>query len=766
MRREAAWAARLFAAALVFYGCPGAQAPKPCSSSSPCPSGQICSQGACAACTASTAPPPSITCPASQTVECTGNQSAQISPGQASASDVCGATTLEGPTAGSYPLGTTVDTFTAIDVLGNRATCTQSIKVQDTQLPSISCPPDLTVECANGNGAALVKPGTATASDTCSPVTIVNASQGNFNLGTTVATYSATDTSGNRATCTQRINVQDTQPPSISCPADLTVECVNGAARVNPGTATASDTCSPVTIVNASQGNFSLGTTVATYSARDTSGNQATCTQRIKVQDTQPPQATAGPQGGGPAKALWPESNALLEIDVLADCQLTAADACTGPLTLSASNIKVGCVDVNEAALRSGGPDVVFIDATHLLVYAEAASASGGRIYRIPVQVQDASGNAATAVCRVDVGPGPAFPADSGAVAQTLCPPQPMCVTAGCGTPFFYAASADSASSQIHAFTIDGASGALTELPSSPLAAHALRLAAHPSGKYLYATDATADAVTAYAIGSDGSLTAIGTPLATGSTFPESATVDPEGTHLYVGDIFGGGGVSIYAIDPASGGLTAQARLDSGLYNHGIVLDPSGRWLYLSRNNFDTVARYQVDAATGALSAPSTLAAAGGYHSAMDPLGRFLFVTDWIQNGGDLVSVYAISGQDGTLTKVEDHVTGGIASAGVVVTPDGKFLYVVNRSSSSLAMFSVGAGGNLTALTGSPLAIPGSIWELALDPSGSFLYLPAGADVLTFAIDHSTGALKQLGKALPFAGINQSVIGGVSVLVR
>jgi 6-phosphogluconolactonase len=453
-----------------------------------------------------------------------------------------------------------------------------------------------------------------------------------------------------------------------------------------------------------------------------------------------------------------------LEIDVLADCQLTAVDTCQGALSLSVANAKIGCVEVNEAALRTGGPDVVFIDATHLLVYASASSTSGGRIYRIPVQVKDAAGNAATAVCRVDVGPGPSYPADSGALAQTLCPPPPTCVTAGCGAPFFYSSAADSASAAIHAFTIDGASGALTELPSSPFAAKALRLAAHPSGKYLYGTDAGTSTVTAYAIGGDGSLTVIGKPLPTGN-FPEAATVDPEGARLYVGNIYGGG-VTLYTIDPVTGGLTAQAPLNSGLYNHGIALDPSGSWLYLSQNNYDTVTRYLVDSATGQLSASSTLAAAGGYHSAMDPLGRFLFVTDWLVSGGDKVSVYAISGKDGTLTKVEDHATGGTATSGVVVTPDGRFLYVVNRSSSSLAMFSVGADGKLTALAGSPLSITGSIWELALDPTGAYLYLPTGTAVLTFSIDPSTGALKQLGKALTLAGTTPSALAGVSVLVR
>src|SRR5207247_4025236 len=55
-------------------------------------------------------------------------------------------------------------------------------------------------------------------------------------------TYRATDQCGNSATCIQTITVNDTNPPSITCPSNLTASC---ATQVPPDTnsVTTSDAC-------------------------------------------------------------------------------------------------------------------------------------------------------------------------------------------------------------------------------------------------------------------------------------------------------------------------------------------------------------------------------------------------------------------------------------------------------------------------------------------------------------------------------------------
>src|SRR5438270_9046900 len=56
-------------------------------------------------------------------------------------------------------------------------------------------------------------------------------------------TYRATDQCGNSATCIQTITVNDTNPPSITCPTNLTVSCASLVPAPNTNSVTTSDNC-------------------------------------------------------------------------------------------------------------------------------------------------------------------------------------------------------------------------------------------------------------------------------------------------------------------------------------------------------------------------------------------------------------------------------------------------------------------------------------------------------------------------------------------
>ena len=422
----------LLVAAALLAGCVGAG--KPCSDSAPCPAGYACTAGACALCDPAAPPVPTLTCAPATTVECTGGGRATVVLGYTEQLG-CGLPAITdtiGPTA--YPMGLTSVTFTSREGGKNPVTCTTDVVVQDTTPPTIRCPAPLVVECT-GNRTAFVAPGAATATDACETPTITGPGTGAYPLGLTGTSYRASDSSGNAAFCVSTIEVRDTQPPQITCPAPLVVECTgNRTAFVAPGAATATDSCETPTITGPGTAAYPLGLTATSYRASDSSGNTASCASTIEVQDTSAPVVTAGP-AGGPAKALWPASAELVTIDLLADCQLAAQDTCDGAIALGAGNVEAGCVTSNEALADAGGADVVFLDATHVQLWARSSGGGAGRIYRIPLTVKDASGNKTTAVCRVDVGAGPAFPSDDGAVAQTVCPGAPQCSGSSCGTP-------------------------------------------------------------------------------------------------------------------------------------------------------------------------------------------------------------------------------------------------------------------------------------------------------------------------------------------
>jgi hypothetical protein len=115
----------------------------------------------------------------------------------------------------SLPLGTTTITLVVNDGTVDSDPDTVVITVQDTTPPVITCPPNETVE--QESAAGTVVPLTATATDICdADPTITSDELAIYPLGTTIVTFTATDDSGNSATCTTTVIVEDTTPPDLS----------------------------------------------------------------------------------------------------------------------------------------------------------------------------------------------------------------------------------------------------------------------------------------------------------------------------------------------------------------------------------------------------------------------------------------------------------------------------------------------------------------------------------------------------------------------
>jgi len=142
-------------------------------------------------------------------------------------------------TPGSCPQEKTITrTWTATDACGNSSSCAQTITVQDTTAPVISCPDDFTVECeddvpaAYADLAAFLAAG-GTADDNCdTDLTLSLTSDtglvGGICGGTVTRVYRVTDDCGNHHECSQEITVDDTIAPVITCPDDVVVNADAG----------------------------------------------------------------------------------------------------------------------------------------------------------------------------------------------------------------------------------------------------------------------------------------------------------------------------------------------------------------------------------------------------------------------------------------------------------------------------------------------------------------------------------------------------------
>src|SRR5437879_1611290 len=163
--------------------------------------------------------------------------------------------------AGAVSVGTNLVTWTATDNSGNTATCQQRVIVRDVQGPVITCPANIVVNAAAGQCTSNVT-FTVTANDACGSVTnltSVPASGSAFAVGVTTVTSTAKDNSGNTSTCTFTVTVHDTQLPTITCPADVTVNANAGvcfATGVVLGSPTASDNCGAVTVTSNAPAQF------------------------------------------------------------------------------------------------------------------------------------------------------------------------------------------------------------------------------------------------------------------------------------------------------------------------------------------------------------------------------------------------------------------------------------------------------------------------------------------------------------------------------
>lgn len=337
----------------------------------------------------------------------------------------------------------------------------------------------------------------------------------------------------------------------------------------------------------------------------------------------------------------------------------------------------------------------------------------------------------------------------------------------------------------------------------------------HAEDQFLYTNDdrnngTGASTVSAFRVGASGSLTALpGSPFLTGGTGCDGGfyasnriAVSARGNFLYASND-DSNDVSAFSIDPSSGNLTpvpgSPFPLDSRgsscisfLFVMGISLatTPDGRFLMAGNPSSETITSFSIGADGSLTAIPGSPFFAGGTPIGMkvSPNGKFLaaglfgrvaifaiapdgsltpvpgspfpdggvgsatgvdvncqsnlLFAGEANNGNTIVGVFSI-GANGALTPI----TGSPFVAGVgdnsnvpLLSPDDRLLFVSNQNSPSVVVFRVAPDGALTLVPGSPFAAGGgsSARGMATNPSGTFLFTANEVDlvgVLTVASD-------------------------------
>jgi hypothetical protein len=193
-------------------------------------------------------------------------------------------------------------TYRVFDGTVTSTPVTVTFTVSDTTAPILSGTPDDIHANATGPGGAVVTFTPPTAADAVDGDVVVQsdwASGSEFPLGTTVVTFSATDSAGNTASSTFQVIVTDQTAPIISgTPNDvILITASSSGALASFDLPTAYDQVDGAVTVTSSHTSgsvFGLGKTTVTFTATDAAGNTATTSFEVWVQYSATPPAITG----------------------------------------------------------------------------------------------------------------------------------------------------------------------------------------------------------------------------------------------------------------------------------------------------------------------------------------------------------------------------------------------------------------------------------------------------------------------------------------
>ena len=225
----------------------------------------------------------------------------------------------------------------------------------------------------------------------------------------------------------------------------------------------------------------------------------------------------------------------------------------------------------------------------------------------------------------------------------------------------------------------------------------------------------------------------------------------------YVVNYFGDN-VQAFTSD-GNGNLTAVGTpMTTGSHPHNVNVDKAGRFVYISNHDSNFVSGYTINSATGSLTpmnpAPgspvtdSTDPTNNNPHwSVFDTTGQLLYVIAGIPPAFSTLKTFTVNATTGALTQI--GTTGPLAQCShghnVTISPNNSFVYVACDLSGVVYSFQrdpngVAINGVLTAVPG-PAGAPATAPSAAVDPTSSFLFVGATNSVTVFNINPSNGTI-------------------------
>jgi 6-phosphogluconolactonase len=271
-----------------------------------------------------------------------------------------------------------------------------------------------------------------------------------------------------------------------------------------------------------------------------------------------------------------------------------------------------------------------------------------------------------------------------------------------------------------HCYRIERESGSLTPLGKAHLAHSLPYIVFDRTGRYLLGASYGGNLVSVNPVGSDGRL---GDPMQVIPTARNAHAIIAERTNRYVFvPHLGTDQVFQFRFDEKSGRLSANTppvlQLAKASGPRHLVQSPDGRFIYLLNELTATVTTLALDPNTGLL---SELCIASSLPADIE-LGP------------------------GAPRPNDRDKEKDLWASDIHVTPDGRFVYAAERTSSTINLLRADSDGRLTHLASTPTEKQPRGFRL--DPTGLVMIVTGEKSdtISSYAIDPQTGALKLVGK--------------------
>ncbi|MBO9620084.1 MAG: lactonase family protein [Niabella sp.] len=181
---------------------------------------------------------------------------------------------------------------------------------------------------------------------------------------------------------------------------------------------------------------------------------------------------------------------------------------------------------------------------------------------------------------------------------------------------------------------------------------------------------------------------------------------------------------------------------------HSTTISPDNKFLFVCDLGTDKIVTYPFNATTGKVDEAhsffvTTAPGAGPRHIIISKDGKFIYN---ITEMGGTVSAYRLSGGKLNLLQTVDALKaekGKAAGADIHLSPDGNFLYVSQRSNSTIEIFKVNRTNGKITFVGDQSTNGNFPRNFTIDPSGNYLLAAnqKSDNVTIFKINKATGGL-------------------------